>query len=86
MKFDSLCRIDGYWLTALTVSSLGYGEFYPTRMISRALMSICAIIGLVLVAMPIPGLYHYFDRIYHVEKKRRHILRYIHADQKALRI
>ena len=77
---------DGYWITALTVTSLGYGDFYPTRLNSRMLMSICSIIGLVLVAMPVPGLYHYFDRIYQIEKKRRHILRFIHADQKALRI
>lgn len=49
-------------------------------------MSICSIIGLVLVAMPIPGLYHYFDRMYQLEKKKRHVIRSIDSDQIALRI
>jgi hypothetical protein len=49
-------------------------------------MSICSILGLILIAMPIPEIYHYFDRMYQNENKKRHIIRYIYSDQIALRI
>ena len=78
--------LDAYWLTALTLTSLGYGDSYPTHLFSRILMSICSIVGLVLVAMPIPRLYQYFDRMYQMEKKKRHVVRYIWPNQIALRI
>ncbi|CAF3143778.1 unnamed protein product [Rotaria sp. Silwood2] len=77
---------DGYWLTALTVTSLGYGDLYPTHTYSRILMSICSIIGLVIIAITVPEIYHYFDRMYQNETKKRHIIRYIYSDQIALRI
>ncbi|CAF0893686.1 unnamed protein product [Rotaria sordida] len=77
---------DGYWLAALTVTSLGYGDLYPTHIYSRILMCICSIIGLVVIAMIVPEIYHYFDRIYQNEMKKRHIIRYIYSDQIALRI
>ncbi|CAF4473457.1 unnamed protein product, partial [Rotaria sp. Silwood2] len=76
----------GYWLTALTVTSLGYGDLYPTHTYSRILMSICSIIGLVIIAITVPEIYHYFDRMYQNETKKRHIIRYIYSDQIALRI
>ena len=77
---------DGYWLTALTVTSLGYGDLYPARRYSRMIMSLCSIVGLVLIALPLPGLYHRFDRLYRAEKSKRQIIRYVSSDQTALRI
>jgi hypothetical protein len=68
------------------VASLGYGDLYPTHMYSRILISICSIIGLGVIAMPIPEMYHYFDRMYQNAKKRRRIIRYIYSDQIANRI
>ncbi|UJR37830.1 hypothetical protein I4U23_030520 [Adineta vaga] len=53
---------DAYWLTSLTITSLGYGDVYPTQIYSRILMSICSIIGLVVIALPIPEIYHHFNR------------------------
>ena len=78
---------DGYWLTALTVTSLGYGDTYPSHTSSRLLMSICSIIGLILIAMPIPEIYRYFDQLYERTRRKKHdIIRYISSDQIALRI
>ena len=49
-------------------------------------MSICSILGLILITLPIPKMYSYFDQMYQNEKKKRRIIRYIYSDQTALRI
>jgi len=88
IHFDFYCFSfsDGYWLTSLTLTSLAYGDLYPTHIMSRILMLICSLIGLILITLPIPKVFYYFNRLYRNEKKKRHIIRYIYSDQTELRI
>lgn len=49
-------------------------------------MCVCSMIGLILIAMPIPEIYRCFDRMYERARKKRETIRYISRDQIALRI
>jgi hypothetical protein len=61
------------------VTSLGYGDLYPTHIYSRILISVCSIIGLVVIVMPITAMYQ------NAKEGRRNI-RYMYSDQIAVRI
>ena len=51
-EFESIPT--GWWLALVTLTTVGYGDVYPKTWIGRAVGSVCALNGVVLIALSLP--------------------------------
>lgn len=61
-NFDSAFR--GFWWAIITMSTVGYGDFYPVSTLGYIIAAFCAISGLVIIGLPIPIIASNFDLYY----------------------
>ena len=54
MESSILSIYDGIWWSLVTMTTLGYGDIYPTSVWGRLVGVWCTLTGIVLVALPIP--------------------------------
>lgn len=62
-----------YW-AVVTLTTLGYGDFYPTSTYGRIIASICAIFGVLVLAFPVSLLGTYFNEAHHEHSNASGIL------------
>ena len=62
-----------YW-AVVTLTTLGYGDFYPTTPYGRLLASICSIFGVLVLAFPVSLLGTYFNEAHHEQSNATSIL------------
>ena len=77
--FDSIPRT--FWWTIVTMTTVGYGDMAPKTWIGQVIGSLCAIISVLIIALPISVIGNNFNLYYaHVRarlklpKKNRHLL------------
>ena len=54
----------GMWWSLVTMTTIGYGDFYPVTTVGYIIASLCAICGTLIVALPIPVIVSNFVDIY----------------------
>jgi len=59
-----------YW-AAITLTTLGYGDLYPTTDAGRFIASICAMFGILVLALPVSVIGGIFTELYSATKKHR---------------
>ncbi len=62
-----------YW-AVVTLTTLGYGDFYPTSPYGRVIASICSIFGVLVLAFPVSLLGTYFNEAHHEHSNASGIL------------
>lgn len=62
--------LDGLWWAVVTMTTVGYGDMYPTGALGRIVGAMCAMCGLLVIAMPIAVIAGNFDDLYKKNNER----------------
>ena len=59
---------DTFWYSLVTMTTVGYGDKVPRTSIGKLLGSLCAIVGVLTIALPVPVIVSNFEFFYHRDR------------------
>jgi hypothetical protein len=74
-KFDSI--LIGLWWAVVTTTTLGYGDIVPVTPMGYVIGGMCALTGVICLALPIPIIVQKFTLFYEHAKARQKLLEHI---------
>ncbi|XP_078112232.1 shaker-related potassium channel tsha2-like [Sander vitreus] len=70
---------DAFWWAVVTMTTVGYGDMCPSTIGGKFVGSLCAIAGVLTIALPVPVIVSNFNYFYHRENEDEENVQYVHV-------
>lgn len=77
---------DGFWWAVVTMTTVGYGDMCPITMGGKMVGTLCAIAGVLTIALPVPVIVSNFNYFYHRETEAEDKTPFSEAIEQAIKV
>lgn len=77
---------DGFWWAVVTMTTVGYGDMCPVTMAGKMVGTLCAIAGVLTIALPVPVIVSNFNYFYHRETEAEDKTPFSEAIEQAIKV